>query len=80
MEKEKWNLYRKDIIYFFMFLLEKVNELIKKNFFYGKIVCRCNYVSEGDIFEVIERMKFIGVKILSVDFVKFRMKVIMGIC
>ncbi len=63
VEKEKWNPYRKEITHFFMLPPERANELIKKNPSYGKIVCRCNNVSEGDILEAIERMKFIGVKI-----------------
>lgn len=80
VEKEKWNPYRKDITHFFMLPPEKANELIKKNPSYGKIVCRCNHVSEGDILEAIERMKFIGVKTPSVDSVKFRTKATTGTC
>lgn len=80
VEKEKWNPYRKEITHFFMLPPEKANELIKKNPAYGKIVCRCNHVSEGDILEAIERMKFIGVKTPSVDSVKFRTKATTGTC
>jgi len=79
-EKEKWNPYRKEISHFFTMTPEDVNGAIKKNPAYGKIVCRCNFVSEGDILEAIERMKFIGVKTPSVDSVKFRTKATTGTC
>jgi len=59
---------------------EQVNGMVKKDPAYGKIVCRCNNVSEGDILEAIERMKFIGVKTPSVDSVKFRTKATTGTC
>ncbi|AIF68949.1 glycerol-3-phosphate dehydrogenase [Palaeococcus pacificus DY20341] len=79
-EKEKWNPYRKEITHFFMLQPSQINELVKKNPAYGKIVCRCNKVSEGDVLEAIKRMKFIGVKTPSVDSVKFRTKATSGTC
>jgi len=79
-EKAKWNPYRKEITHFFMMTPEQANEAVKKNPAYGKIVCRCNNVSEGDILEAIERMKFIGVKTPSIDSVKFRTKATTGTC
>ena len=80
VEKERWNPYRKEITHFFMLPPERVNEIVKKNPAYGKIVCRCNNVSEGDILEAIERMKFIGVKTPSLDSIKFRTKAMTGTC
>ncbi len=80
VEKSKWDPHRKEISHFFMMSPEGVNEAVKKNPAYGKIVCRCNSVSEGDILEAIERMKFIGVKTPSVDSVKFRTKATTGTC
>jgi len=63
-----------------MLQLSQINELVKKNPAYGKIVCRCNKVGEGDVLEAIERMKFIGIKTPSVDSVKFRTKATSGTC
>ncbi|EHR78902.1 glycerol-3-phosphate dehydrogenase [Thermococcus litoralis DSM 5473] len=80
VEKGKWNPYRKKITHFFMLQPEKANELVKENPSYGKIVCRCNHVSEGDILEAIERMKFIGVKTPSIDSIKVRTKATSGTC
>ena len=79
-EKDHWNPKRKEITHFFMLSPERINNLIMKNEAYGKIVCRCNNVSEGDVLEAINRMKFIGVKIPAVDSVKFRTKVTTGTC
>ncbi|AAL82129.1 FAD/NAD(P)-binding oxidoreductase [Pyrococcus furiosus DSM 3638] len=80
IEKEKWNPYRKDITRFSMLSPEEANRLIRENPAYGKIVCRCNLVTEGEILEAIERMKFIGVKIPSIDSIKFRTKATSGTC
>ncbi|MCD6370472.1 MAG: NAD(P)/FAD-dependent oxidoreductase [Thermoplasmata archaeon] len=79
-EKSKWNPYRREITRFFMMTPEQVNEAVKKNPSYGKIVCHCNSVSEGDVLEAIERMKFIGVKTPSIDSVKFRTRATAGTC
>ena len=80
VEKSKWNPYRREITHFSMLRPEQVNGMVKKNPAYGKIVCRCNSVSEGDILEALERMKKIGVKTPSVDSVKFRTKATTGTC
>ncbi|AFK21648.1 NAD(P)/FAD-dependent oxidoreductase [Pyrococcus sp. ST04] len=80
VEKSKWNPYRKEITHFFALTYDEINKLVRKNPAYGKIICRCNRVSEGDILEAIERMKFIGVKTPSVDSVKFRTKATTGTC
>ncbi len=79
-EKHDWNPVRREITHFFMAPPDKINEMVKENPAYGKIVCRCNNVSEGDILEAIERMKKIGVSVPSVDSVKFRTKASTGTC
>ena len=79
-EKSHWNPYRRDITHFFMTPREEANRLVATNNSYGKIVCKCNKVSEGDILEAIERMKFIGVKTPSIDSVKVRTKATSGTC
>ncbi len=80
VEKSRWNPYRREITHFFMLRPEQINGMVKKNPAYGKIVCRCNSVSEGDILEALERMKKIGIKTPSVDSVKFRTKATTGTC
>ncbi len=79
-EKEKWNPYRKEITHFFMMGDEAINSKIEQNPAYGRIICKCNKVSEGDILEAIDRMKKIGIMIPSIDSVKFRTKATTGTC
>ena len=79
-EKKKWEPYRKEMTHFFMLSAEEIKERIMENPAYGRIVCKCNRVSEGDILEAIERMKKIGVKVPSIDSVKFRTKATTGTC
>lgn len=52
------------------------NELIKKNPAYGKIICRCESVTEGEIIDAIRRP--LGAR--SVDAVKRRTRAGMGRC
>jgi len=78
--KNDWNPMRQEISHFFMMTPQMVNDMVAKSPAYGKIVCRCNKVSEGDVLEAIERMKFIGVKTPCVDSVKFRTKATTGTC
>ncbi len=79
-EKKDWNPYREEITHFFMLSHKEINEKIKNNGAYGRIICKCNKVSEGDIMEAIERMKKIGVKVPSIDSIKFRTKATTGTC
>lgn len=51
-------------------------ELCKKEPAYGKIVCRCENITEGDILEAIRRP--IGAK--TIDMVKMRTRAGMGRC
>ncbi len=78
--KEGWNPYRRDIAHFFMMDDSEISLKIAENPAYGKIVCKCNKVSEGDILEAIGRMKRIGVNVPSIDSVKFRTKATTGTC
>lgn len=55
---------------------EERTELIKKNPAYGKIVCRCEQISEGEIIDAITRP--LGAK--SVDGIKRRVRAGMGRC
>ena len=52
-EKEGFNPKRRPMHYFSMLTTEEKNKLIKENPSYGKIVCRCEMVSEGEIIDAI---------------------------
>lgn len=52
------------------------NELIKKNKAYGKLVCKCENITEGDILFALSR----PLKINSIDAVKRRVRAGMGRC
>ena len=55
---------------------DKLNELIKKDGRYGKIVCRCENVSEGEIIDAINS----PLKPISIDAIKRRTRAGMGRC
>ena len=67
---------RKGIIKFDKLGLKEKNELIKANPNYGKIVCKCELITEGEIIDAINRP--LGAK--SVDGVKRRTRATMGGC
>ena len=56
--------------------IQEKNEIIKKDRAYGKIVCRCETVTEGEILEVIRR----NPKPRDLDGVKRRTRAQMGRC
>lgn len=56
--------------------IEEKNRLVKKNPAYGKIICRCEQVTEGEIVEAIHSI--IGAK--TVKAVKKRVRPGMGLC
>ncbi len=56
--------------------VSELNSLIKKDSHYGKIVCRCEMVSEGEIIEAINS----PLKPTSVDGIKRRTRAGMGRC
>lgn len=51
--KEHWNGTRKDLHAFHRMSDEEKNTYIKENPAYGKIVCRCELISEGEILDAI---------------------------
>lgn len=67
---------RKRLIRFTELSLDEKNKLISKNPAYGKIVCKCELISEGEIIDAIKRP--LGAK--TVDAVKRRTRATMGGC
>lgn len=75
-ENKKFNPRRKGIPYLAGMSLDEREKLIKSNPDYGKIVCRCEVVTEGEIVEAIRRVP--GAK--DLDGVKRRTRAGMGRC
>ena len=75
-EKENWDGTRKGILNPADLSLEERNELIKKEPAYGRIICRCEMVTEGEIIDAIHRP--LGAR--SLDGVKRRTRAGMGRC
>ncbi len=67
---------RKGIVHFNSLSYSERNELIKKNAAYGKIVCRCETVTEGEILDAINR----PLGATTLDGVKRRTRAGMGRC
>ena len=75
-EKPDYNENREKPIHFASLSMDEQNELISKDKSYGKIVCRCESVTEGEIRAAIRRP--LGAKTL--DGVKRRTRAGMGRC
>ena len=75
-KKEKWIGKRKGVLNPAKLSIEERNELIRKNPAYGRIICRCETISEGEILDAIHRP--LGAK--SLDGVKRRTRAGMGRC
>ena len=75
-EKEDWIGTRKGILNPSDLSIEERNELIKKEPAYGRIICRCEMVTEGEIIDAIHRP--LGAR--SLDGVKRRTRAGMGRC
>ncbi|APC79591.1 NAD(P)/FAD-dependent oxidoreductase [Clostridium botulinum] len=75
-ENKEFNPIRKDIPKFREMTNEERKEMIKENSHYGKIVCRCEVVTEGEIRDAIRRP--LGAK--TVDGIKRRTRAGMGRC
>ncbi|MHB9900416.1 FAD-dependent oxidoreductase [Clostridium botulinum] len=75
-ENKEFNPIRKDIPKFREMINEERKEMIKENSDYGKIVCRCEVVTEGEIRDAIRRP--LGAK--TVDGIKRRTRAGMGRC
>jgi len=75
-EKKKYISRRKPMHYFKDASIEEKNKIIKENPAYGKIICRCETVSEGEIIEAIRT----NPKPTDLDGVKRRTRAQMGRC
>lgn len=74
--KENFNPYRKRKIPLRELELEERKKIVEKNAFYGKIVCRCEEVSEGEIVDAIHGK----IPAYTVDAIKRRTRAGMGRC
>ncbi|MTI71688.1 MAG: NAD(P)/FAD-dependent oxidoreductase [Firmicutes bacterium] len=75
-ENKDFNPIRKEMVRFSELDDQKKAELIKKDERYGRIICRCENVTEGEIVDVINRL--VGAR--TVDGVKRRTRPGMGRC
>ena len=75
-EKQNWNPYRKNMHAFAEMTDEEKNAVIQRNPAYGKIICRCEQISEGEILEAL-RTEPVA---LDIDGVKRRTRSGMGRC
>lgn len=76
IEKDDFNPKRRPVIRFNELSDEEKNKLIKQNPAYGRIICRCETVTEGEIIDAIKRP--LGAK--TIDGVKRRVRAGMGRC
>lgn len=76
VKKSDFNPYRKPEYFFNELSDDEKNEIIKRNPEYGKIVCRCEKITEGEIVSAIRT----NPKATSVDAVKRRTRAGMGRC
>ncbi|KRQ87604.1 L-2-hydroxyglutarate oxidase LhgO [Caloramator mitchellensis] len=75
-KKENFNPYRRAIPKFIELSEDEKNELVKKDKRFGKIICRCESITEGEIVSAIHR----NVGARTVDAVKRRVRAGMGRC
>ena len=75
-EKADYQPTRRSMHHFRDASIEEKNEMIKKNASYGKIVCRCERVTEGEILDALR----INPKARDLDGVKRRTRSQMGRC
>ena len=75
-KKDKFDPYRKAEYFFEQLSVDKKNELIKKDEKYGRIVCRCEQITEGEIVNAIRE----NPHATSVDAIKRRTRAGMGRC
>lgn len=76
VEKKNFKKTREKIARFAELSLEEKNRLIKEKPEYGHMVCKCEFVTEGEIVEAIHR----PIKALTVDAIKRRTRASMGGC
>ena len=75
-EKSDFCPVRKSMHYFREASIKEKNEIIKKDKSFGKIVCRCEGITEGEILEAIRT----NPKAYDLDGVKRRTRAQMGRC
>lgn len=75
-EKAYFNPYRKPMNYFREASTEEKNKIIKKDKNYGKIICRCEKVTLGEILEALRT----NPKAMDMDGIKKRTRSQMGRC
>ena len=75
-KKESFNPYHKKSVMFSKLSIENKKKLIEKNPYYGKIVCRCEQVTKGEILDAIHSK----IPALSMDAIKRRTRAGMGRC
>jgi len=76
LEKKENYIKEREQIHFMDLSAKEKAELIKKNSQYGRIVCRCESITEGEIVDAIKR----SFGVLSLDGVKRRCRPGMGKC
>lgn len=76
IEKKNFKKTREKIARFAELSLEEKNRLIKEKPAYGHMVCKCEFVTEGEIVEAIHR----PIPALTVDAIKRRTRASMGGC
>ena len=76
VEKKNLKKTREKIVRFAELSLEEKNKLIKEKPAYGHMVCKCEFITEGEIVEAIHR----PIKALTVDAIKRRTRASMGGC
>lgn len=76
VEKKNFKKTREKIVRFAELSLEEKNKLIKEKPAYGHMVCKCEFITEGEIVEAIHR----PIKALTVDSIKRRTRASMGGC
>ena len=75
-EKENWDGTREDMHAFSKMSVEEKNEVIRNNPSYGKIICRCETVTEGEIIAALHKNPVA----LDLDGIKRRTRSGMGRC
>lgn len=76
IEKENFKSTRKGVTRFNELSVDKKNELIDTNPSYGKMVCKCELITEGEVIESINR----PLGATTIDGVKRRTRAMMGGC
>ena len=75
-EKENYIKTRKSMTHFADASVEEKNEIIKKDSTFGRIICRCETVTEGEILEALRT----NPKPTDLDGIKRRTRAQMGRC